>query len=40
MLGDFVYNLLLTCLAPDIYVLYKLVCCHLGAGVETATLKC
>ena len=40
MLGDFVYNMLLTCLAPGIYILYKLVCCHLDAGVETATLKC
>jgi hypothetical protein len=39
MLGGFVYNLL-TCFAPDIYILYKLVYCHLGAGVETATLKC
>jgi hypothetical protein len=39
MLGGFVYNLL-TCLAPGIYILYKLVYCHLGAGVETVTLKC
>jgi hypothetical protein len=40
MLGDFVDSYMLACLAPDIYILYKLVYGHLGAGVETATLKC